>query len=129
MSHESSVNPIGSVWHQGNVESCGSTPAGPDGAGFEHLWEARAFAIVVKLAEAGLFSWPEWVACLGEHIRVSELASANDSRERTYSEQWIDAAETLLVRKGVTSVEQLRARRLGAWPGAFDHHAPQHRKL
>lgn len=129
MSAEPSVNSMQRIWHQGLVESCASTSAGPEGVGFEHPWEARAFAIVVKLAEAGLFSWAEWVACLGEQIRASELASANGSRERAYSEQWIDAAETLLVRKGLTSVEQLRARRLGAWPSTMDHHAPQNRPL
>ena len=128
MSDEPSVNAMERILRPGSAESCGATPAVPDDAGFEHPWEARAFAIVVKLAEAGLFSWAEWVACLGEQIQASECASTNDAYERSYSEQWIEAAETLLVRKGVTSLEQLRARRLGAWPNAVDHHATQNRE-
>ncbi|MFM7571266.1 MAG: nitrile hydratase accessory protein [Betaproteobacteria bacterium] len=93
--------------------------------GFQHPWEARAFAIVVKLAEAGCFTWAEWVSCLSEHIRASEQAANEGARLRGYPEQWVDAAEALLVRKGVTSAEQLRARRLAAWPVINQHPARQ----
>jgi len=128
MSDEPSVSALERSLRQRGAEPCGATSAVPDDASFEHPWEARAFAIVVKLAEAGLFSWAEWVACLSEHIQASAPSTTNGLRERAYSEQWIDAAETLLVRKGVTSVEQLRARRLGAWPNTTDHHSPQSRQ-
>ena len=33
---------------------------------FAEPWEAKAFAIVVKLAEAGHFTWPEWVECFSK---------------------------------------------------------------
>lgn len=93
--------------------------------GFQHPWEARAFAIVVKLAEAGYFTWAEWVVCLSERIRDADSAGADGKRPASYSEQWITAAEDLLVRKGMTSVEQLRARRLAAWPLVNDHQPRQ----
>jgi nitrile hydratase accessory protein len=36
---------------------------------FGEPWQARAFAMVVRLHERGLFSWPDWTAAL-----VSEIA-------------------------------------------------------
>jgi len=36
-----------------------------EGPAFREPWEARAFAMVIKLHEAGLFTWPEWAETLG----------------------------------------------------------------
>lgn len=101
---------------------------GPDGQTgplperqFETPWEARAFALVVCLSEAGHFSWAEWVECLARHVADASTVQSCDGRASSYSEQWITAAEELLVLKGITSPEQLRARRLGAWPIASEH--------
>ena len=35
---------------------------------FREPWEAQAFAMTVKLHEAGHFTWPEWAAVLSEEI-------------------------------------------------------------
>ena len=83
---------------------------------FQHPWEARAFAMIVSLSEQGLFAWSEWVECLSERIAAAEQRGSEDGRCPSYSEHWVGAAEDLLIRKGITSFEQLRARRLGAWP-------------
>ena len=83
---------------------------------FQAPWEARAFAMVVKLSEAGLFTWSEWVGFLSRSIAESGAKEATDGRRRSYGEQWIAAAESLLIAKGVTSAEQLQARRLACWP-------------
>jgi nitrile hydratase accessory protein len=88
---------------------------------FQSPWEARAFAMVVKLAEAGHFTWPEWVDFLSRSIAESGINEASDGRPRSYGEQWIAAAESLLISKGVTSAEQLRAKRLACWPVNVDH--------
>ena len=88
----------------------GSTPA------FNSPWEARAFAMVVRLSESGCFTWTEWVDCLAAHIREARDAAQQGKRQRSYAESWVDAAEALLIEKGVTSAEQLRARRLASWP-------------
>lgn len=85
-------------------------------ANFRDPWEARAFAMIVCMAEAGHFTWREWVDALSHQVACATQAAARGEREPTYYEQWLDAAEALLVARGVTSPEQLRARRIGAWP-------------
>ncbi|HEX2886655.1 nitrile hydratase accessory protein [Vineibacter terrae] len=79
---------------------------------FAEPWEAKAFAIIVKLAQAGCFTWGEWVECFAQEVAAATAVEAAGGRPKTYYEQWLSAAETLLVDKGVTSREQLLAKRL-----------------
>ena len=81
---------------------------------FKEPWEAKAFAIVVTLSQAGYFTWAEWVDCFSRHVARATNTEAAGDVPKTYYEQWVDAAEELLVSKGVTSTEQLFAKRLGA---------------
>ena len=39
-------------------------PRDAEGPVFREPWEAQAFAMTVKLHEAGHFTWPEWAAVL-----------------------------------------------------------------
>jgi len=78
---------------------------------FAEPWEAKAFAIIVKLAQAGHFSWSEWVECFSKEVAAATAVEAAGGTPRTYYEQWLNAAETLLVDKGMTSREQLLAKR------------------
>ncbi|MGO8919456.1 MAG: nitrile hydratase accessory protein [Stellaceae bacterium] len=78
---------------------------------FAEPWEAKAFAIIVKLAQAGYFSWPEWVECFSKEVATATAVEAAGGDARTYYEQWLNAAETLLVDKGITTKEQLLAKR------------------
>jgi nitrile hydratase accessory protein len=79
---------------------------------FAEPWEAKAFAIIVKLAQAGYFTWPEWVECFSREVAAATAVEAAGGSPKTYYEQWLNAAETLLVDKGVTSREQLLAKRI-----------------
>ena len=83
-----------------------TTPA-DEAQAFDAPWQAQAFAMVVQLAENGVFTWPEWVAA---------FAAEPESDGRSYYERWLAAAEKLMVAKGLTSFDQLAARRfaLGA---------------
>jgi nitrile hydratase accessory protein len=78
---------------------------------FAEPWEARAFAIIVNLAQAGHFAWGEWVDCFSQEVARATAAEAAGAPAKTYYEQWLDAAETLLVEKGITSHPQLMAKR------------------
>lgn len=78
---------------------------------FAAPWEAKAFAIIVKLAEGGHFSWSEWVECFSKEVAAATAVEASGGNPKTYYEQWLSAAETLLVDKGMTSREQLLAKR------------------
>lgn len=88
---------------------------------FTEPWEAKAFAIVVTLSQTGYFTWSEWVDCFAEHVAKATSIEAAGGVPKTYYEQWVDAAESILVSKGITSAEQLVARRLGALQAATKH--------
>jgi nitrile hydratase accessory protein len=77
-------------------------------APFDAPWQATAFALAVKLSEAGAFTWSEWAAALG-----AELATG-----RPYYEAWVCALESLAAGKGLASPAALEARRL-AWEQAY----------
>ena len=86
-----------------------SIPRDVDGPVFAEPWEAQAFAMAVKLNEAGVFGWSEWAETLG-----AELARVP---ERPYYESWLAALEVLVERKGVMSAPE-RLGRIDAWDRA-----------
>jgi nitrile hydratase accessory protein len=77
------------------------TPGPPLEPLFNEPWEARAFALVVAMSQAGHFTWGQWV----------QATEAAGGKPTSYYEQWQAAAEKLMIDKGMTSVDQLRARR------------------
>jgi nitrile hydratase accessory protein len=88
-----------------------STGLPRDGAGpvFAEPWEAQAFAMAVKLNEAGVFGWTEWAETLGAEIQAQP--------ERPYYESWLAALEKLVEAKGVMT-EPERLQRIDAWDRA-----------
>lgn len=83
----------------------------PD-APFNQPWEAEAFAMTVKLHEAGYFTWSEWADELGAQIKA---ASA-----QPYYERWLAALEALVERKGLMDRAE-RLERIAAWDHAARH--------
>ncbi|MDE0410458.1 MAG: nitrile hydratase accessory protein [Alphaproteobacteria bacterium] len=73
----------------------------PD-APFEEPWQARAFAMTVRLHEAGHFSWPAWSEYLGRALR--------DEPERPYWESWLAALEALTAERNLAGADDLDAR-------------------
>ncbi|MFK7963044.1 MAG: nitrile hydratase accessory protein [Burkholderiaceae bacterium] len=78
---------------------------------FNEPWEAKAFAIIVKMAEDGHFSWGEWVEVFSQEVATATEVEAAGGKPKTYYEQWLDAAEKLMAQKGVISQQQLAAKR------------------
>ena len=78
---------------------------------FAEPWEAKAFAMIVSLADAGYFEWSDWVDCFSKQVAAATAVEVAGGKPKTYYEQWLDAAEVLLCDKGVTSREQLMAKR------------------
>ena len=76
---------------------------------FAEPWEAQAFAMAVKLHEAGHFTWAEWSEALG-----AGLAAHPDE---SYYECWLAALEGLVERKGLMSTAE-RQQRVGEWDRA-----------
>jgi nitrile hydratase accessory protein len=84
-----------------------------DGPTFHEPWQAQAFALVVRLAEGGAFSWREWTEALAGEI----AAAGPDDRAELYYEHWLAALEKLADAKGLTDAGERRARR-DAWERA-----------
>lgn len=90
-----------------------SLPRDADGPVFRAPWEAQAFALAVRLNEAGLFGWDEWAATLGAEIaRAGPAARAED-----YYLHWLAALEKLVAAKSIVAPAELETRK-AAWDRA-----------
>ena len=53
-----------------------------DGPVFKEPWEATAFAMAVRLSEAGKFTWSEWVDYLSAEIAAAKRSGDPDLGDR-----------------------------------------------
>ena len=83
---------------------------------FREPWEAQAFALVLALHEAKLFSWSEWAAALSRQIHAAP-GSGPVEGGTAYYRGWLAALESLVVEKGAASREALAAQ-AAAWERA-----------
>jgi nitrile hydratase accessory protein len=81
-------------------------------------WEAHAFAMVVRLYERGLFSWPEWAETLAGQISDAQARGDQDLGD-TYYRHWLNALEAIVAAKGASSATELKRYR-GARDNAAD---------
>ncbi len=84
-------------------------PKDSQGPVFAEPWEALAFAMAVKLNEAGIFQWSEWAETLGAELKSDP--------ERPYYESWLAALEKLVHAKGLMT-ETERLARVEDWDHA-----------
>jgi nitrile hydratase accessory protein len=96
--------------------NAGPVPAEPV---FAEPWQAQAFAIVVALHEAGLFTWDEWAATLSAELH----RAGADPQGHDYYAHWVAALGALLDRKGVAADAEVDALQ-AAWQRAA--HATPH---
>jgi len=70
---------------------------------FSAPWEARAFAIALRLSEAGHFTWDEFRDRLIAEVRASDRIRARDgtSDHREYYDHFLQALERILDEKGI----------------------------
>jgi nitrile hydratase accessory protein len=102
------------------------TQTGPEVAGlprddegspvFREPWEAQAFAMAVKLHEAGYFTWSEWAERLAAEIQRAQAAGDPDLGD-TYYHHWLATLEGLVAEKGLVGSAEL-AQRKDAWAEA-----------
>jgi nitrile hydratase accessory protein len=93
-------------------------PRDEQGPVFNEPWEAKAFAMVLRLHEQGLFTWSEWAEALSQAISAAQ-AGGDADRGDTYYQHWLRALETLVTRKGAASSDELARCRL-AWAEAAE---------
>ena len=67
---------------------------------FHDVWEQRAFAIAVALAQAGHFHWSEFQQRLSTAIAEAEQADLQHPT-RDYYESWLASLESLLAERGL----------------------------
>jgi nitrile hydratase accessory protein len=87
-------------------------PRDADGPVFAEPWQAQAFALAVRLSEAGFFSWREWADELAAVLR-----DAHDDGSHYY-DHWLIALERLCLAKCLTDAPAL-ASRTSAWAEAY----------
>ena len=91
-------------------------PRDAEGPVFREPWEAQAFAMAVKLHEAGHFSWKEWADRLSREIAAAKARGERDDGTGYYL-YWLAALEKVVADKGLLSLAELHARK-DAWDAA-----------
>lgn len=105
-------------------------PRDAEGPVFREPWEARAFALALRLHEAGAFTWPEWAAVLAEEIARAR-AEGDPDLGTTYYRHWLAALERITAEKDLVAPDAL-AREASAiaaapaGPGHDDHDHDDH---
>ncbi|WP_417518367.1 nitrile hydratase accessory protein [Minwuia sp.] len=92
-------------------------PKDSEGPTFREPWEAEAFALAVRLHEAGHFGWDEWAATLSDEIKAAQAAGDADLGD-TYYHHWLAALERLCREKGLASTSAVKERK-AAWREAY----------
>jgi nitrile hydratase accessory protein len=91
-------------------------PRDGEGPVFGAPWEAQAFAMAVRLHEAGHFTWREWAERLAAELRAaSERGEPDDGSH--YYEHWLAALEALVADKAIVPRDELE-RRADEWATA-----------
>ncbi len=85
-------------------------PRDDDGPVFRQPWEAQAFAMTLRLHQAGRFTWKEWTECLGAEFAAAESRGEPDWGD-AYFLLWLNALEKIVADKGVVDAAALRQRK------------------
>lgn len=101
------------------VQELPALPCDANGPVFAEPWEAHAFALAVRLAESGCFTWSEWTAALSQEIQAAQQHGDPDTGH-TYYVHWLNALERLCTARGLVSPAE-SAQRQEAWRQAYLH--------
>lgn len=83
-----------------------SLPRDEGGPVFAEVWHAEAFALVITLVDAGLFTWAEWTAALSTAIAGAQRRGDPDLGD-TYYRHWLAALEALCRAKNAVMAPML----------------------
>lgn len=65
---------------------------------FDAPWQAKTFAMAIKLNESGVFTWNEWAKELSIHINAFEEHSTIENNN-DYYKLWQQTLESLVEKK------------------------------
>jgi nitrile hydratase accessory protein len=88
-------------------------PRDLEGPVFAEPWQAQAFALTLKLHEAGAFTWSAWAEALS-----NELASDPADDGARYYDHWVAALERLVTGRNLAGKDELNTRKK-AWKDAY----------
>jgi nitrile hydratase accessory protein len=92
-------------------------PQDGEGPVFAEPWQAQAFALTVRLHEAGCFTWTEWADTLAAELRaVRDRGEPDDGSH--YYDHWLVSLERLVTRKQLLDAATLDRRKAG-WAEAY----------
>ncbi|MFN4259409.1 MAG: nitrile hydratase accessory protein [Gemmataceae bacterium] len=94
-------------------------PRDEAGPVFQEPWQAQAFALAVRLSEAGYFTWSEWAHFLSAEIQAARRQGDPDLGD-TYYHHWLRALERLCAVKGLVATVDVN-RRQEEWRQAYLH--------
>ncbi|WP_180899889.1 nitrile hydratase accessory protein [Martelella soudanensis] len=94
-------------------------PRNEEGPVFAEPWQLTAFSIVLALHEKGFFQWREWVNYLSAEIDLGKDYGSSDYNTIYYN-QWLAALENLVNDKGLSTFDELIARK-EEWRHADEH--------
>jgi len=100
-----------------SIDNFPALPRDQDGPVFNQPWEAKAFALAVRLSEAGCFTWPEWVKIFSQEIKAAQERGDPDLGD-TYYQHWLNALERICVDKGLIGSADMQRRR-ATWRRAY----------
>ena len=100
-----------------SIDEFPALPRDKDGPVFNQPWEAKAFALAVRLSEAGCFTWPEWVRIFSREIKAAQERGDPDLGD-TYYQHWLNALERICAAKGLVGGEDMRRRKV-TWRRAY----------
>jgi nitrile hydratase accessory protein len=96
-----------------------SLPRDEGGPVFAEPWQAQAFALAVRLAAQGHFTWKEWAAALADELKSAADRGRPDDGSHYY-EHWLAALEGLVTSKALAIPNELITRK-EAWADAYRH--------
>jgi nitrile hydratase accessory protein len=99
------------------IDALPALPRDREGPVFDEPWQAQAFALAVRLSEAGYFTWSEWTEVFSQEITAAQERGDPDLGD-TYYHHWLNALERLCAAKGLVGLKDL-ARRREAWRRAY----------
>jgi nitrile hydratase accessory protein len=94
-------------------------PRDEGGPVFAEPWQAQAFALAVKLSEAGHFTWKEWTSALAEELKAASDRGEPDDGSHYY-DRWLSTLERLVAAKGLSDPTSMLERK-EAWADAYRH--------
>jgi nitrile hydratase accessory protein len=86
---------------------------------FAEPWQAQAFALAIRLSDAGHFTRTEWSETLGAELKAAADRGEPDDGS-CYYEHWLAALERLVESKGLADAAALAARK-DEWSDAYRH--------